>query len=169
MLDTQILNEMEQYLQDHLIVVEGEDVIYQSAERMEERIDEEMKMVDLEDFIKTNRQPTFQQVLFRFIDQKSLTDPEVYKRAGIDRKHFSKIRSNEAYRPGKHTILALSLALKLKRNQMAELLSSAGHSLSNSDTCDLVIQFCLERNIYDIDHVNHALTYFNVKPLSGAQ
>ncbi|WP_280772297.1 helix-turn-helix domain-containing protein [Salipaludibacillus daqingensis] len=169
MLKTQLLKEMEQYIQDHLIVVEDDEAIYQSAERLEDRMQEEIEMVDLEDFIKTNRQPIFQQVLFRFIDEKGFTDPEVYKRAGLDRKHFSKIRSNEAYRPGKHTILALSLALELKEIQVAELLSSGGHSLSNSDTCDLIIQFCLERNIYDIDHVNHALEYFNEKPLSGGQ
>lgn len=163
MLDKKILRELETYIQDRLVNVEFD--VFQSSERMEERINEYIQLVDLEDFIKTNRQPTLNEVLFHFIDQKGVSDPDIYKRAGIDRKHFSKIRSNPAYRPNKHTILALGLALKLPKKKIEELLSSAGYTLSSSDTCDLVIQFCLKKSIYDIDHVNQALEYFNQKPL----
>lgn len=164
MLDNKILKELEAYIQDHIVDIEFN--IYQSSESMES-INEEIQLVDLEDFIETNRQPTFQQVLFRFIDEKGVSDPVIYKRAAIDRKHFSKIRSNPIYRPSKNTIIALALALELNKKQVEELLISASHSLSNSNTCDLVIQFCLEKKIYNMDDVNLALDYFDQKSLTG--
>jgi len=105
--------------------------------------------------------------LFSFIDKKGVSDPDIYKKAGIDRRHFSKIRSNPDYRPGKNTVIALALALELNKKETDKLLSSAGYSLSDSDTFDLVIQFCVEKKIYDIHDVNQALDYFSLKPLIG--
>ncbi|MCE7791558.1 hypothetical protein K8O68_03845 [Salipaludibacillus sp. CUR1] len=167
MLDSKILEELDDYIQEHL--TELSSVRHQLSEKMEDLTYEEMKMTDVEDFIESNRQPSFNSVLFGFIDQKGVTDPELYKKAGIDRKLFSKIRSKTTYRPGKNTILALALALELNQDQTEQLLSSAGHSLSNNATGDLVIQFCLKKKIYDIDNVNQALVYFNEKPLTGLQ
>jgi hypothetical protein len=123
---------------------------------------------ELEDFIDIKRKMKFSQVLFEFIDNKSANDSDIYKKAGIDRRHFSKIRSNPDYRPGKNTVIALALALQLDRKDTDKLLSSAGYSLSDSDTFDLVIQFCLEKKIYDFHDVNMALDYFSLKPLAGA-
>ncbi len=113
------------------------------------------------------RKLTFNQVLFEYIDKKNTSDIDIYKRAGIDRRHFSKIRSNLDYRPSKNTVIALALALQLDQNKAHRLLRSAGYSLSDSDTFDLVIQFCLEKKIYDIHDVNLALDYFSLKPLAG--
>ena len=109
---------------------------------------------ELEDFIKNKRKPTFNQILFSFIDQKGATDSDIYKRAGIDRRHFSKIRSNPDYRPGKNTAIALAIALELNKKETDRLLSAAGFSLSESDTFDLVIRFCLEKKIYDLHTIN---------------
>lgn len=121
---------------------------------------------ELERFIKTSRKPVFNQLLFALLTQKGAVDTEVYKRAGLDRRHFSKIRNPE-YRPGKNTAIALALALELNKKEAGELLRSAGYSLSDSDTFDLVIQFCLEKKIYDLQDVNQALLYFSLKPLAG--
>ena len=121
--------------------------------------------LEIEKFIETNRKPTFPQVLFGFIDQKSANDIEIYKRAGIDRRHFSKIRSNSNYRPNKNTAVAFALALKLDQNDTDSLLRAAGYSLSENETFDLVIRFCLKKKIYNIDSVNQALDYFSLKPL----
>jgi len=121
----------------------------------------------LEDFLKEKRKPTFSELLFTFIDQKQLKDSEVYNKAGIDRKHFSKIRSNRNYRPRKKTILSLAIALELTRDDIENLLESAGYSLSNSDTGDLIIQFCLEKNIYNINWINQALDLYGQKSLNG--
>ena len=165
MLAKQTLIEMQEFVQQHL----NEIIMVQSQahEFIENHISLDKIDNELEDFIKINRKPTLQQVLFSYIDRTGLSDPEVYKKAGIDRKHFSKIRSNSNYRPKKNTIIALALALELNRKETDELLSPAGYSLSDSDTCDLVVQFCLEKKIYNIHDVNQALDFFSLKPLVG--
>lgn len=166
MLDKKILLELEDYIQLHINNLEM--VMYKSSEVIENKIlQESIQQIELENFIHKHRKPAFKQILFHFIDKKGLTDPEIYKKAGIDRKHFSKIRTNSDYHPSKMTIIALALALELNTSEMDELLSSGGFSLSESDTFDLVIQFCIEKGIYDIFDVNQALEYFSLKPLGG--
>ncbi len=124
------------------------------------------KEQDLEEYIKSQRsKETFSTRLLQFIDGTGLTDAEIYKRAGIDRRHFSKIRCDKEYRPKKTTVLALCLALQLDENETVELLSLAGYSLSKGDTGDLVISFCIERGIYDLMEVNEALVFFGQKTI----
>jgi hypothetical protein len=139
--------------------------ILQPFESLSFQKSEELQNIEIEDFIKIKRQPTFNQTLFRYIDKKGASDSDIYKRAGIDRRHFSKIRSNPEYKPGKKTVIALALALQLTKKETDKLLSSAGYSLSDSDTFDLVIQFCLEKKIYDFYDINQALDYFSLNPL----
>ena len=121
--------------------------------------------LEIKKFIETNRKPTFPQVLFGLIDQKEVSEVEIYKQAGIDRRLFSKIRSNSNYRPNKNTAVAFALALNLSQDDADSLLRAAGYSLSENETFDLVIRFCLEKKIYNIDSVNQALDYFSLKPL----
>ncbi|WP_201715807.1 hypothetical protein [Rossellomorea arthrocnemi] len=103
--------------------------------------------------------------MFQHIDDKGETDAAIYKKAGVDRKHFSKIRSISDYKPGKRTVIALCLSLELSEEETGDMLNVAGFSLSDSDRFDLVIRFCLEKKIYDIDDVNQALYSLKVKPL----
>ncbi|WP_163100083.1 hypothetical protein [Peribacillus alkalitolerans] len=166
MLDQKLLMELQEYIDKYLIT---EDLIlYSSVEKYEDII-EDLQESEIDDFINSHRQPTFQTVLFNYIDEIGVNDPEVYKKAGIDRKLFSKIRSKPDYHPRKTTILALALALELSKKETDKLLISAGYSLSDSDTTDLIIQFCLEKKIYDIDHVNQMLDYYSMKTLSGVK
>lgn len=165
MLTKKILKELQEYIDSHLHPFSSHVLEDYQYSLQEERID--LHSMELEDFIKNKRKPSLSELLFQFIDQKNTSDPVIYKKAGIDRKHFSKIRSNPNYLPKKNTIIALALALELNELEFEELLSTAGYSLSDSDTSDLVIQFCLERKIYDIDLVNQALEYFSLKPLNG--
>jgi hypothetical protein len=164
MLDNNLLIELQEYIDIHLNMVVLDfckpSIIYSSKSLSEE-------MPNIDDFIKNKRMPTFNQVLFSFIDKKGVSDSDIYKRAGIDRRHFSKIRSNPDYRLRKNTAIALALAIELDKKETDKLLSAAGYSLSDSDTFDLVIQFCVEKNIYDIHNVNKALDYFSLKPLIG--
>ncbi|MDR7077191.1 hypothetical protein J2Y03_002214 [Neobacillus niacini] len=157
MFDQELLLELQTYIENHLSFQILESVSFQKSE--------ELQNIEIEDFIKIKRQPTFNQTLFRFIDKKGTTDSDIYKRAGIDRRHFSKIRSNPDYKPKKNTVIALALALELTKKETDKLLSSAGYSLSDSDTFDLIIQFCLEKKIYDFYHINQALDYFSLNPL----
>jgi len=123
---------------------------------------------EIEDFVKDNKKPSFSKLLFGYIDKAGVPDSQVYKRAGVDRRHFSKIRSNSDYHPSKNTVIALCLALKLNLKEAARLLNAAGYTLSDSNLSDLVIKFCFERKIYDIVDVNLALEYFSLKPIAGA-
>ncbi|RFU61776.1 hypothetical protein [Peribacillus glennii] len=166
MLDNRILIQMKEYVESHLIIV-TEDIldIYLESNDVKHSILEEIDEDEIENFINTKRKPTLSQVLFSFLDKKDASDSKIYKKAGMDRRHFSKIRTVPNYRPGKNTTIALALALELDQTETEELLGAAGYTLSNSDTSDLVIQFCLEKKIYDIDLVNQALDHFSLKPL----
>lgn len=161
MLSEKILNELKVYVDNHLIFVPME----MEAKLFSENMEESVLYDELDDFVQEKRQPTFQQVLFNFIDKKAARDSAIYKKARIDRRHFSKIRSNPDYLPRKNTVIALALALELNHKHTNELLDAAGYSLSFSETFDLVIQFCLEKKIYDMDYVNQALENFSLKPL----
>ena len=97
---------------------------------------------------------TFQQYLFMLIDRRGLSDPDVYKKANIDRKHFSKIRSNVDYSPSKRTALALAIALELSLDETRDLLARAGLALSPSIVSDKIIEYCIETSNYDIYEIN---------------
>ena len=109
---------------------------------------------------------SFHEMLFLKIDMSGMTDVEVYKRAGIDRKLFSKIRSNPAYHPRKQTVLALAIALKLNMDDTVDLLARAEYALSPGNKGDLIVRFFIERGLYDIDTINYALYEYG-QPILG--
>ena len=120
----------------------------------------------IDDVIK-EKDETFQQYLFRIIDRKGLTDPEVYKKANIDRKHFSKIRGNVDYNPSRKTALALAVALELNLDETRDLLLKAGLALTHSSTFDLIMEYCIEHKVYDIYEINCILFSYG-QPTLGA-
>ena len=110
---------------------------------------------------------TFQEYLLMLIDRRDLSDPEVYKKANIDRKHFSKIRSNVDYQPSKKTALALALALELSLDETKDLLLRAGLALSPSIKFDKIIEYCIKEKKYDIYEINLSLFAYD-QPTLGA-
>ena len=113
---------------------------------------------DINTYIDSNKEDdTFQTYLFRLIDERNLKDSDVYNKVNVDRRLFSKIRSNEDYHPSKETIIALGLSLELNIDELLELLESASYSLPKNNKYDLIIRFCFQEHIYNIDTVNEFL------------
>lgn len=113
-----------------------------------------------EDFVFP-KEKTFSEALLSLIDAKDMTDVETYKGSNIDRRLFSKIRSNPGYAPSKSTVLALSIGLKLSVEDAQDLLARAGFAFSPCDTRDLIVRYFLERGEHDIATVNAALYDFD--------
>ncbi len=100
---------------------------------------------------------TFQQRLFRLIDESGMDDVTVYKKANIDRKVFSRIRCREDYRPQKKTAVAFAIALRLDLPTTLDLLSRAEIAFSPSSKFDLIVSFFITHGNYDIHELNAVL------------
>ena len=123
------------------------------------------KKRSLDDVVK-NLTETWSESLLRLIDEKGYTDVEVYKRANVDRKHFSKIRSDKDYLPKKKTALAFALALRLNIDEAKDFLGRAGFAFSPSSKTDVIVQYFIENEVYNIMTINLAL-YEHDEPLLG--
>jgi O-acetyl-ADP-ribose deacetylase (regulator of RNase III) len=110
---------------------------------------------------------SFTDRLLRLIDESGKSDPEVYKGANMDRKLFSKIRKGNGYQPSKSTAIALAVSLELNLDDTLDLLKTAGYTLSQSNYFDVIVNFFIENEVYDIFVINEALFAYEQKLLGA--
>ncbi len=125
------------------------------------------KRLRLQDIL-TGMDESFSQMLLRLIDERGMTDVACYKAANVDRKLFSKIRSNKDYQPSKTTALAFALALELSLPETHEFLRKAGFALSRSSKLDIIVEYCILNNVRNVHEVNRVLFQFDQSMLGSA-
>ncbi len=106
-------------------------------------------------------------MLLRLIEEKGMTNAEAYKRANVDKKLFSKIKNKSDYQPKKQTAMAFAIGLKMNLDEARDLLARAGYAFSPSVPQDMVVQYCIEEEEYDIFHVECILFDLGLDTLSS--
>ncbi len=155
---------LDKYIDENLIITKQKRAMYEDYMCEAEG---SFKSNSIDNYINDNKSDNkFQKLLFKLIDERNLKDSDVYNKVNIDRRLFSKIRSDENYHPSKETIILFGIALKLNEDELLSLLESASYSLPKNNVFDLIIRFCFINEIYNIDDINELLFEHHCKVLN---
>lgn len=162
LISKQLYTDITSYIDEHAVIYKRERRVFKSKAMVKEviSIDSEIMHSSLEDNLESI-DGTFQETLFKLIDERGYKDSFVYKKANMDRRLFAKIRKDRFYHPSKNTVLSLCIALELNVKQTKDLLSRSGYDLSMSIHFDIIIHYFLRNHNYDIFEINEALFSFD--------
>lgn len=174
-----LLLKIEEYIKENYVpeAEDLEDVCYGAKIRISGAFEDEdsgyfegahgaLDDSELKKRVAQNLEDSWQSAMFNLIDRKNLNEVEVYKRAGITKQTFSKIRSDSDYHPDKDTAIKVCIGLQLNIDEALDLLSKAGYTLSKSILRDVVISCLIENKVYNIMDVDSALYHCDCKTLS---
>ena len=168
-------DELRKYIKENLIIekktifgkrkasayIDQESINYEVGEAFSKDIS---NYYDISSYINQKKDYNdFQTLLFKYIDDKGLKDSDVYNKVHLDRRLFSKIRSDKNYHPSKDTIILLGLSLELSEDEIVNLLDSASYSLPKNNYFDLIIRFCFINKIYKVTKVNELLDEYHCR------
>ncbi len=153
-----LYDSIEEYIEEHFI---------HSSRYMrhESIVCEEHGFPGIEDAISMAEE-SFSERLFSLIKEKGISEVECYRRAGITRQVFSKIRSNKGYNPSRNTAISLAISLHLTLNETNALLETAGFTLSRSSKADLIIEYFIINRNWELREINEALYSFGEDPIN---
>jgi len=173
-----LLGEIESYIDEHYFVehkynrrelLDVEREVLEEADlisnNMPSPMQEPIVGAGIDELVGRLDEP-FSETLLRLIDAKGKTDVEIYKRANLDRKLFSKIRTGKGYTPSKRTAIALAVALELSLDETDDLLERAGYALSHSQMFDVIVEYFIVSGKYDVFEINEVLFKYD-QPLLG--
>ena len=166
-----MIDKLKRYIEDNLEIEKSSSSFFGTMFRSKETYNLEdydyCESSSVRNFIDNNKNENkFQKLLFKYIDDRGLRDSDVYNKVHIDRRLFSKIRSDIDYHPSRETVILFGLSLKLNLDEFIDLLDSASYSLPKNNYYDLIIRFCFIEGIYDIKDVNDMLSMYGCKMFS---
>ena len=154
----ELLSDIEDFILERFEKPQESQILFQTVQN------DVLENQTLEEIIKVPTE-TFQDRLFKMIKAKNLDEVEVYKNGNMSRQLFSKIRSEKDYHPTKNTVFALAIGMRLTIDETSELLDIAGYAFTTASKTDIIIQYFMYRNNYNIFAINEVLDKYELEPL----